>query len=64
MLYAMQLKDVLKMGEATYVAILLEEANTTHSTFSEAVSMFLDEFTNLILVELPKSLSLKCVIDH
>jgi hypothetical protein len=64
LLSAMQLKDGLRQGDMTYLAILVEIKLNVCQNVPDAVAKVLDEYADIMLPELPKELPRRRATDH
>jgi hypothetical protein len=64
LLSALQLKDGLRHGEMTYLAVVVETKQNEEQEVPKAVARVLDEHADIIPPELPKKLPLRRATDH
>jgi hypothetical protein len=64
LLSVIQLKDRLRRGNMTYLAVVVEINLNVCQEVPDAVVKVLDEFANIMALELPKELPPKRASDH
>ena len=64
MVSAMQVEHKLKKGEMTYLATLIEMKQDKYVEVPDAVVGLLEEFADVMPLELPKTLPPRRVVDH
>ena len=64
MVLAMQVKNGLKKMEMTYLAAMIEVKQDKFVEVPEAIAGLLEEFVDVMPLELPKTLPPWCAVDH